>query len=162
MIDCHLLFSGSRTYSNGDLVGKYFNSIKNHSRILSVIVGDARGLDTIVKNISLKNSITPTVYPAKWNQYGKSAGIIRSTDMMIDLQNKEYSTNTIKLVTVFFEGESIKDISPGTKYVYDRTKNDTVNMIVFNSRGIIQKKIYVHPYINIKEFVSQIETDIES
>lgn len=47
-----------------------------------VIVGGARGADECGRKAAADQQINHEVYPAKWNQYGRSAGPIRNKVML--------------------------------------------------------------------------------
>ena len=49
---------------------------------LVIISGMAKGADTVAAAWAVSNNITLEAYPAKWDEYGKAAGIIRNTEML--------------------------------------------------------------------------------
>lgn len=49
-----------------------------------VIVGDARGVDYLVKVWCLLNNIDHKEYPADWNRYGRGGGVVRNSVMVSD------------------------------------------------------------------------------
>lgn len=74
------LICGDREYSNRDRMKKVILGV---SDIDTIIHGAARGADSLAGNIAEELGITILVFPAKWNEYGKSAGPIRNTEMLV-------------------------------------------------------------------------------
>lgn len=54
------------------------------TKIKRIISGGAFGADALAEYYARKNSIPIEVYHANWEQYGKAAGAIRNTQMLLD------------------------------------------------------------------------------
>lgn len=111
-----VVVSGSRSinYINFDLYMKP----QWYSQILT---GGAIGIDTLMEKWCRKNRIENIVYEAKWEIWGKRAGIIRNEEMV----------NAADAVIVFWDGKS-----PGSKHVIDYAKkiNIPVKVHLIESR----------------------------
>ncbi len=109
------LFSGSRDFHDYQVFQKCLND-KNIVLTFSdkVIVGDAKGLDSMVREYCEKHSIPYQVFKADWNKYGNSAGPIRN-QAMIDSIPQE-SKNAVR--GLFF----IHPSSKGTVHCYNAFK----------------------------------------
>ncbi len=51
-------------------------------KITTVLSGGARGIDQLGESWAWVREIPVEVYPAKWNKYGRSAGVIRNELML--------------------------------------------------------------------------------
>jgi len=85
---------------------------------IQIICGEARGADTIGKLWAQERNISVVSFPADWNQYSKSAGYIRNSQMA------QYATHLI----AFWDGHS-----HGTKHMIDLAKKYS---LVINIRDI--------------------------
>lgn len=73
-----VLFCGSRNFSNGEIIRQVMLQVKP----TVVIQGEARGADSIARNIAQSMGIPVESYPAKWDEEGKAAGSIRNIRML--------------------------------------------------------------------------------
>jgi hypothetical protein len=80
-----VLVCGGRAYKNRKRV---YRLLKNLHEIfgdeLVVIHGNASGADTLADDFCRENHIKVDVYPAKWDEYGKKAGVLRNQQMLVD------------------------------------------------------------------------------
>lgn len=72
------IIAGSRTLRHAD-IQDYVN--RSGFEITEVICGGAIGIDTLGKNWAISRGIPVTLFPAKWDKNGKSAGMIRNNEM---------------------------------------------------------------------------------
>jgi hypothetical protein len=72
-----------------------------------ILCGEARGADTQGRLYGEMLGFTVKSYPAKWNEYGKSAGYRRNAEMAKDAD----------VVLAYWDG-----VSKGTKHMIDLTK----------------------------------------
>jgi hypothetical protein len=77
-----LLICGDRNWLDFDTVWCDVNDIRPDI----VIVGGARGADDVGRRVAADLQIDHEVYPAKWKQYGRSAGPIRNKVMLSRLE----------------------------------------------------------------------------
>lgn len=71
-----LAIIGSREFNDYSLMKEKFLELRNIDCIIS---GGARGADTLAEQIAKEFNLELKVFPAEWNKFGKSAGIIRNT-----------------------------------------------------------------------------------
>lgn len=74
-----LIIAGSRTITDYDIVKNAF--ILFPYEVTEIISGGARGVDKIGEQIAKEFNIPFTIFNADWEQFGKSAGYIRNTQM---------------------------------------------------------------------------------
>lgn len=71
--------------------GRHYNNYKKVEEILSpyissellIIEGGARGADYLAARFAINNKLAHIYFPAQWNLYGKSAGMIRNRQMLV-------------------------------------------------------------------------------
>lgn len=66
-----------------------------------IISGGARGVDRIAEEAALRRGLDCVVFPANWEEYGKSAGYLRNAEIV----------DSADRVVAFWDGES-----KGTKH----------------------------------------------
>jgi hypothetical protein len=78
-----LLVSGGRNYADAAKLNAALDKFMSiYGRPEKLIVGDARGADTLARLWAQRNGIPVEVYKADWDKYGKSAGPIRNQRMV--------------------------------------------------------------------------------
>ena len=112
-IEMKILVCGSRVWSNIEVIE---NTLRAYSSDSIVVHGGARGADQIVDAIAKSLGMKTIVYPADWNRYGKSAGMIRNREML--------EAEKPDLVLAFWDGES-----KGTKNMIDVATKAKVSVI---------------------------------
>ena len=95
-----VLICGSRGYTDEDLMRRVFKKLIEDG-MRTLITGGARGADRMAEKLATEFGIPNIVIPAKWNEYGKAAGVIRNSEML-KLEPD--------LVVAFFNGTT-----PGTR-----------------------------------------------
>ena len=76
-----LCISGSREFNDWELVRL---GVKSLPCDIALLTGGARGVDREAYLAGKEFRLNQEVYPADWNKYGKSAGIIRNIQMIDD------------------------------------------------------------------------------
>ena len=71
-----------------------------------ILSGHCRGTDFLAERYAVDNGFSLELFPAKWQQYGRSAGVIRNREMVLQSD----------LVIVFWDGKS-----KGTKNLINNT-----------------------------------------
>lgn len=79
-----VLVTGGRDYSDKDKVYSTLNSIHAWKPIIKLVEGGARGADHLASLWAQEYKIANETYDANWKKYGKSAGIIRNREMLIN------------------------------------------------------------------------------
>lgn len=91
-----VIIAGSRGITDVRAVEQAIAGSPFKDRIAHVISGGASGVDTLGERWARGMQIPWTVYPARWDEHGKSAGPIR---------NKQMAANADALIAVW-DGES--------------------------------------------------------
>ena len=73
--------------------------------ITTVISGGARGVDLLGERYAKENNIPLEVFPAEWDEYGKSAGYIRNLQMANSAEAliaicKDMSSGTMNMIKI--------------------------------------------------------------
>lgn len=88
---------GSRGFLEYKIMEKFLNKFGDIDEIIS---GGAKGADSMAELYAREKGIKLTIFPADWEKYGKSAGMIRNKDII----------NNCDVCVAFWDG-----ISKGTK-----------------------------------------------
>jgi hypothetical protein len=116
-----IIIAGSRTledmpYSDfAETVSGFISNLSNLSGGVEVVSGTARGPDTMGERYARENGIKCVRFPAKWDLYGKAAGMIRNQMM------SWYGTHLL----AFHDGSSF-----GTKAMIEMAKKDGLSVAV--------------------------------
>ena len=77
-----ILVCGGRDYNDYDTLHMYMCAIEGATLDSVIIHGAARGADSLADRWAKDNNMKLEVYPADWEQHGKSAGPIRNQQML--------------------------------------------------------------------------------
>jgi hypothetical protein len=77
-----LLICGGREYKDTEKMYEFLDTIAKEVQIDCIIEGDARGADRMAGFWARKNKIDNVKFPAKWDEHGRAAGIIRNKQML--------------------------------------------------------------------------------
>lgn len=120
-----VIIAGSRNFYDynkvEDAVVSYFMSHGILKEDVEIISGGARGADKLGERLAISYGLQLSLFPAKWDIYGKAAGMIR---------NKEMADYAIKdsekaILFAFWDGES-----RGTKGMIDIAKRCGMEVII--------------------------------
>ena len=95
--EMRVLICGSREWSDRGQLHRELTGLYAEHPFWAVIVGDARGADTMALGWALGLRITADVFHANWNRDGRRAGLIRNLKMLDEKPD---------LVVAFLEGKS--------------------------------------------------------
>lgn len=84
---------GSRNWSDASVIKDYILSLPKDTVVIS---GGAKGVDSYAEQYAKEAGLRCEIYPADWDTYGKSAGMLRNTEMIIKADK----------VVAFWDGES--------------------------------------------------------
>jgi hypothetical protein len=73
---------GSRNFSNYEYLRETILSLYNIKLIDTIVSGGASGADKLSERFSTEFGIPMKVYLPDWQKYGKSAGMIRNSDII--------------------------------------------------------------------------------
>ncbi len=100
-----VLVTGSRDWHNKERIREVLSSL---SDVEVIIEGEARGADTLAREVAEELHIPVEPYPANWGKFGRAAGPIRNREMVSkgkpDLvvafhDDIEHSKGTLDMVT---------------------------------------------------------------
>jgi len=128
-VGLHVLVCGGRDYQNVeqlykvlDWVDGSWESADSIGPISTIISGHARGADQLAEKYANEKNIPLEVYPAEWDVYGKSAGVIRNQEMLDEGQPD--------LVVAFPGGN-------GTAHMVKIAQKANVMMLQVTTSGIV-------------------------
>ena len=75
-----ILITGGRDFTNRKMINHVLNTYTNRGDTL--IVGGARGVDTIAEQFAFRKDRAVDRHMADWEKYGKRAGCIRNREMV--------------------------------------------------------------------------------
>jgi hypothetical protein len=113
-----LIVSGGRNFEDYSYVQHILNELRKHFRIETIVTGHCSGADLLGERYADENLIPVEVYPAKWGEYGKSAGPRR---------NKEMAENADAVV--LFPG------GVGTENMYRQAKEHNLSIFDFRDKA---------------------------
>lgn len=76
-----VIVAGGRYFNNYDLLKNKLDRLKNKIGNFYVVCGKAKGADTLGEKWAIENNCDVLYFPANWDKYGKSAGVIRNEEM---------------------------------------------------------------------------------
>ncbi len=80
-------------------------------------IGGAKGADSLGEEYAKENNIPTKIFIPDWDKYGKSAGMIRNTDIV----------NESELIVAFWDG-----ISSGTLDSINKAKKNNKKVLIIN------------------------------
>lgn len=81
----NIAFSGCRHFTDYKFVEAELNVLLKN-RNFKVLVGDAKGIDTLIIRYAKEYNLEYTVFKADWDTHGKSAGPKRNREMIENAQ----------------------------------------------------------------------------
>ena len=116
-----VLICGDRNWSTHESIQAYLHKLQEIGYD-TIIEGGARGADRIAEQEGRKLGLTILEFPAEWNKYGRAAGFIRNTQMLVEGQPE--------LVVAFHP--NIKE-SKGTANMVQQATKAGIPTVVFDS-----------------------------
>lgn len=89
-------------------------------RVNMIISGGAKGIDTLANNFADEIHMSKMIFPAQWDVYGKSAGMIRNQKIV----------DACDQLVAFWDGKS-----PGTKNTIELAKEQNKLLKVYVLKG---------------------------
>jgi hypothetical protein len=83
---------GSRSFNDYELLRQTLSKLE----ITLVVSGGAKGADSLGEEYANANKIPTKIFLPDWDKYGKSAGMLRNSDII----------NEAEIVVAFWDGES--------------------------------------------------------
>ena len=76
------LIAGGRDFSDTDrMIRHIVRLVELRGPNVTIIEGDAKGADRIAGNVARQHGLKVEVFPADWDNIGKSAGFVRNQSM---------------------------------------------------------------------------------
>lgn len=94
-----VIVAGSRSFGDYSLLSETMDTLlkeKKKTHDISIVCGKAQGADTLGEKYARERGYEVAEFPAKWDEYGKSAGHLR---------NEQMAMNADALVA-FWDGQS--------------------------------------------------------
>lgn len=121
---------GSRDYPALHLVTAYVASLKKYDPTITVVSGNARGVDREAQQTALVQGMRVLIIPADWSQ-GKDAGfarneeIIQESDVVVCFWDKESkgTQHDIKLARI--HDKRLRVFGPEGEIVYDERPSES-------------------------------------
>ena len=78
-----VIIAGSRSFNNTEIFNNAITDKLSNipKKELEIVSGHARGADMMGEQYAKKHDIKCAVFPAKWDLYGKRAGMLRNEEM---------------------------------------------------------------------------------
>ncbi len=77
----YLLVAGSRSFTNYQYLSSSLDKLLVNQSDITIVSGGARGADSLAERYARERGYQLRVFPANWNQFGKSAGYRRNRQM---------------------------------------------------------------------------------
>lgn len=110
-----IIVAGSRGITDYEIVASAIRESGWLDKSTEIISGMARGVDSLAVNFAAVNHFVLHQFPADWNKYGRSAGVVR---------NKEMAEFADALVAIW-DGKS-----KGTKHMIDAARDKGLKVFV--------------------------------
>jgi len=109
------IIAGSRSITDYNILQEAI--IESQFMITRIISGHAKGVDELGEKYAAINNIPLDIFPANWNLFGKSAGIIR---------NREMARHADTLIAIW------DGTSKGTKHMIDVADEKGLKVFIKN------------------------------
>lgn len=111
--EIRIIVAGGRDFNNYGLLKLTLKEYIERLEIVDlsqviIVSGAAKGADTLGEHFAYDYGIDIRRFPAKWDEFGKSAGIIRNCEMA------NYAGKAIGVLFAFWDGKS-----RGTKHMIE-------------------------------------------
>ena len=74
--------TGGRDFADRLFIWETMDFALGYYNIHKILVGDARGVDTLVVEWCIEASMPVEIFQARWDEYGRAAGMIRNQTML--------------------------------------------------------------------------------
>lgn len=116
-----IIVAGSRDFTDySRLCSRLDEIIADIHDEIEIVSGHARGADSLGERYARENGLKIAVFPANWDLYGKSAGVIRNQQML------DYASKETPLVVAFWDG-----CSRGTLDMIKRARKAEIKTLIY-------------------------------
>ena len=84
MKELKLIVAGGRDFNDYELMSKVIMDLAlvvYPDQAISIVSGMAKGADALGYMFAVENNVKKYIFPADWNRYGRSAGMLRNKEM---------------------------------------------------------------------------------
>ena len=127
-------FTGSREITNEFLVVSILLKHYPTPKDIIVRVGDAKGVDAIVRDWADQEGLEIEIFEADWKKYGRSAGPIRNAAMMIGANEYCAIWDGVSRGTKNAINEAIGNKIPGSIFVFPN-KDEKMKTSIFTVKS---------------------------
>lgn len=117
-----VIVAGSRTFNNYELLKEkldmYLSRVKDDYQVV-IVSGKAKGADSLGERYAYERAYDVDEFPAKWDEFGKSAGYIR---------NREMAQNANACIA-FWDGDS-----NGTRHMIDLAREHQLQLKILYTK----------------------------
>lgn len=114
----NVIIAGSRDFNNYELLKKECDTYLSTYKNVVIISGGARGADSLGERYAKERGYEIDRYPANWDEFGKSAGYIRNTEM----------ADNADILIAFWDYKS-----KGTKHMIDIAKKKGLMVVIIET-----------------------------
>jgi hypothetical protein len=79
-----LAIVGGRDFDNYALLSTIVDELRTRFTITEIVSGGAAGTDSLGKRYAQDHTLPLMVFEPNWKKYGKAAGVIRNTDIIVN------------------------------------------------------------------------------
>lgn len=112
-----VIIAGSRNFRDYDTLRRVCTEYFMELNIIEIVSGNAIGADRLGEQFAFDIRIPVKKFPADWNGYGPSAGVIRNCEMA------DYAD----ILIAFWDGKS-----PGTKHMIKTAREKGLKVEVYH------------------------------
>jgi len=115
-----ILICGSREFSDYNNFSRRMDEYLSSSDMsqIEIVSGGAKGADSLAQRYAEERQLKFTLFPADWQQYGRSAGYIRNGEMA------KYCSGPKNTCVAFWDGKSL-----GTKHMMHTALKERMSVV---------------------------------
>ena len=76
-----VIIAGGRDFNNYELLKERCDYFLQNQTDIEIVSGNANGADKLGEQYAIEKNYSLKIFKAEWDKYGKSAGMIRNTEM---------------------------------------------------------------------------------
>ena len=111
-----VIIAGGRYFDDYNKLCCYCDNALQNQINIEIVSGGARGADTLGEKYALERDYNVKRFPAAWNKFGRSAGVIRNAEM----------ANYAEVLIAFWDGKS-----RGTRNMINLAKKEGLKIYVY-------------------------------
>lgn len=112
-----VIIAGGRDFNNYELLKERCDYFLQNQTEIEIVSGNANGADKLGEQYAIERNYSLKIFKAEWDKYGKSAGMIRNTEM----------SNYGDTLIAFWDGKS-----KGTSHMINESRKKNLKVRVIN------------------------------